>query len=326
MQVILFGVGPLALGFLLDLCLGDPPWLYHPVRAMGALIEFLEKWLRRLQPNTPSGLQMAGVQLTLFSVILTLAAYLGLLALASLLGDAFSFVLQTFLCYQLLAVRDLRAHSLRVYKRLRAQDLPGARKALAMIVGRDTEELEEDGVIRAAVETVAENTGDGVVAPLFFMALGGPVLGAVYKMINTLDSMVGYKNERYLHLGRASAKADDAAGWLPSRLAALCMMGAAGVCDLDWKQALAVWKRDRRAHQSPNSGQTEAACAGALGIRLGGPSSYEGQLVEKPWIGDGDRPPERDDILAANNLMLFTAIIALFLCCILRVLVLALLF
>ncbi len=322
MDIIVFGIGPLLLGFLLDLLLGDPRWLPHPVRAMGAFIRALEKRLRRGGPHTPAALRAAGYRLVFFCAAAAFAAYAAALALAAAMGGAFRFAVEAFLVYQLLAARDLRAHAYRVYKKLRTGDIAGARAALSLIVGRDTAALEEPDILRAAVETVAENTADGIVAPLFYLALGGPALGAVYKMINTLDSMVGYKNARYIDFGRGAAKLDDAACLLPSRMAALAMIGAAGVCNLDMGGALRVWRRDRRAHPSPNSGQTEAACAGALGIGLGGASTYGGVNIAKPAIGDSLRPPARTDILAANNLSLATGMIALAVCAALRLLLL----
>ena len=173
-----------------------------------------------------------------------------------------------------------------------------------MIVGRDTANLDRNGIIRAAVETVAENTADGSIAPLFYIMLGGPLLGLVYKMINTMDSMVGYRNSHYLHFGRAAARLDDVANFIPSRLAALLIVAASALCRLDTKQSWRIFRRDRRNHLSPNSAQTEAAVAGALGIRLAGPSKYGGTVVDKPYIGDATRPIEADDIMRANLLMI----------------------
>ena len=172
-----------------------------------------------------------------------------------------------------------------------------------MIVGRDTERLTEEGIIRAAVETVAENASDGVIAPLCYIALGGPVLGFLYKGINTMDSMVGYHNEKYEYFGRAAARLDDAANFIPSRFSALLMVGAAFVLRMDWRNGWRIFLRDRRNHKSPNSAQTEAACAGILGVRLAGDAWYFGKLVKKPYIGDDSRPVEAEDIVRANRLM-----------------------
>jgi adenosylcobinamide-phosphate synthase len=217
--------------------------------------------------------------------------------------------LEVILAWQLIAVKDLRGESMAVYRCLAADDLEGARRRVARIVGRDTGGLDREGIIRAAVETVAENTGDGVASPLFYLMLGGAVPGCAYKAVNTLDSMVGYKNQRYLDFGRTAAKLDDALNFIPSRLCALCMIGASFMLSLDGRGALRVWRRDRRNHASPNSAQTEAVCAGALGIRLAGPLVYGGVLEDKPYIGDDRRPVRADDIILANRLLYTTAVL-----------------
>ena len=192
---------------------------------------------------------------------------------------------------------------MRVYERLKQGDLTGARQAVSRIVGRDTEALTAEEVAKAAVETVAENFSDGVAAPLFYMLLGGAPLALAYKAVNTMDSMVGYKNERYLYFGRAAAKLDDAANWVPSRLAALCWIGSAFLTGQDGRGAWRIWRRDRRRHASPNSAQTESACAGALGVQLAGPASYFGKAVDKPAIGDPGRTVEPEDIARANRML-----------------------
>jgi adenosylcobinamide-phosphate synthase len=219
------------------------------------------------------------------------------------------FVLETLLCCQLVAVKDLKTESMAVHKRLAANDLAGARRAVSRIVGRDTEDLDSEGIIRAAVETVAENTSDGVASPLFYLTLGGAALGCLYKAVNTMDSMVGHKSERYLYFGRAAAVLDDILNFLPSRICALAMIAAAAPLRFDPSGALRIFRRDRRKHASPNSAQTEAACAGALGIRLAGPSRYGGEPEDKPYIGDDTRPVEADDIIRANRLLYGTAIL-----------------
>ena len=210
---------------------------------------------------------------------------------------------QMFWCAQALAAKGLVQESRNVYKELQKQDLPAARKAVARIVGRDTQNLTAEGVTKAAVETVAENASDGVIAPLLYMLLGGAPLALCYKAVNTMDSMVGYKNERYLYFGRAAAKLDDAANYLPARMAALLLAGAAALTGQDARGALRIWRRDRRSHASPNSAQTEAVMAGALGVQLAGPASYFGKLYEKPTIGDALRPVEPGDILRANRML-----------------------
>jgi adenosylcobinamide-phosphate synthase len=220
-----------------------------------------------------------------------------------------AFLFETFIIYQLIAVKDLRSESMAVYCRLEVGDLEGARKRVARIVGRDTAVLDAKGVARAAVETVAENTGDGVASPLFYILFGGAVLGCCYKAANTLDSMVGYKNERYLNFGRAAAKLDDALNFIPSRLCALFMIAASFLLSLNWRGAFRIWRRDRLNHASPNSAQTESVCAGALGLRLAGPLQYEGKLEEKPFIGDDIKTIENKDIVRANRLLYATAVI-----------------
>lgn len=198
------------------------------------------------------------------------------------------------------------------------KDIGRARKAVSMIVGRDTGGLDEAGVTRAAVETVAENASDGVVAPLFYIMLGGATLGCLYKAANTLDSMVGYRNERYIDFGRFAAKLDDVLNFIPSRLCALLMIGAARLCRMDAKNALRVWKRDRFKHASPNSAQTEAVMAGALRVRLAGNAYYFGRLYEKPYIGDDLRPIEAGDIRRSHSLLYVTAALMLLLALIIR--------
>lgn len=319
MTAVLWQGGALLLGFVLDLILGDPPWLYHPVRAMGALIGYLEQGLRRVYPSTPAGLRRAGRQMAILGVSITALIFWSILYLASLLGPAVAFLIHAFLAYQMLATRDLYNHSIRIFRRLESGNLPGSRHALSHIVGRDTQSLNEAGIVRATVESVSENTADGVVAPLFYLALGGPVLGAVYKMINTMDSMVGYQNSRYQDFGRFAARLDDVANWIPARLAAFSMILAAACCKLDAKGALQIWRRDRTAHASPNSAQAESVCAGALGIQLGGDSHYGGLVVKKPTIGDDSRSPQSQDIEAANTLMLCTSFLSFLLCLLLRI-------
>ncbi len=306
-----------ALGFVLDLMLGDPHGLPHPVRLIGALIALLEKKLLGVPARgTRRGQFRRGV----WMAALVAAAATGTAALllggAYLLHPAAGVAAEAVMTYYLLAARSLKEESMAVYCRLREGDLPGARTAVSMIVGRDTQCLDSQGVIKAAVETVAENTSDGVIAPMLYTAFGGPVLGFLYKAVNTMDSMVGYQNERYLYFGRAAARLDDGLNYLPARVSAWLMIGAAflGGKDFSGPGAYRIWKRDKRNHKSPNSAQTEAVCAGALGIRLAGDASYAGRRVEKPFIGDALRPPEASDIPRANRLMLFTAWMGELLC------------
>ena len=225
-------------------------------------------------------------------------------------------MIESIMTYQILAARCLQVESGKVWKQLKAGDLQAARTAVSMIVGRDTENLTEEGVAKAAIETVGENTSDGVIAPMLYTAFGGPVLGFLYKAINTMDSMVGYKNEKYLYFGRAAAKLDDVVNYLPSRISALLMIGTAFLSGGEYhgRQAWQIWRRDSRKHASPNSAQTESVCAGALGIQLAGDASYFGKVVKKPYIGDPVRPVEYEDIRRANHLMNRTAWICEVLC------------
>lgn len=300
------------LGFLLDLLVGDPHWLYHPIRLVGHLISGLEKLLRRIFPRTEKGELTAGVFLLLLTAGITTVAAWGLLLLAGQIHPYVRFVLETIMCYQLLATKSLKDETMKVYDALKEGDLEKSRYAVSMVVGRDTAVLDDIGVTKAAVETVAENTSDGIIAPLFFMVIGGAPLGFFYKAVNTMDSMVGYKNEKYLYFGRAAAKFDDVVNYIPARLSAVLMTAAAFFCGMDGKNAWRIYKRDRYNHSSPNSAHTEAVTAGALHIQLAGNAYYFGKLYEKPTLGDADRPVEYEDIPRANRLLYGTAILALF--------------
>lgn len=271
---------------VLDLILGDPRALPHPVVAIGKLISFLEPRLRSAFQSE----RLAGVVLLVTTVGTTYGAAALLIALAYLVAPDAGLVVSIYLAWVSLAARSLHVESSKVAHALERDDLPGARLALSYIVGRETEDLAEPDVVRGAVETVAENTGDGVIAPLCYLMLGGPALALAYKAVNTLDSMVGYKNERYLHLGWASARFDDLANYLPARLTGVLIVLAAPLCALDAGNAWRIMRRDSRQHSSPNSGFPEAAAAGALGVQLGGANRYFGKLVEKPTIGDAAQP------------------------------------
>ena len=239
--------------------------------------------------------------------LLTSLVCLGAARLSPWLGLA----VQMFWCGQALAAKGLAQESTNVYRELVRPDLPAARKAVSRIVGRDTQDLTAEGVTKAAVETVAENASDGVIAPLLYMLIGGAPLALTYKAINTMDSMLGYKNEKYLYFGRAAAKLDDAANYLPSRIAGLLWCAAAAWTGNDAKGAFRIWRRDRRNHASPNSAQTESACAGALGVQLAGPAYYFGEYYAKPTIGDAKRPIEPEDIRRANRMMYAESLLAL---------------
>ena len=278
-------------GFLLDALFGDPAWLPHPVVLMGRCISALEKHLRTALPKTPRG-ELAGGAAVAAVLPLGTLAVTGLACWAAAkLHPALGLALQMLWCGQALAAKGLAQESRNVYKELARGDLPAARRAVARIVGRDTQNLTAAGVTRAAVETVAENASDGVIAPLLYMLLGGAPLALTYKAINTMDSMLGYKNEKYLYFGRCAAKLDDAANWLPSRLAALLWVAAAAL--------------------TGNSAQTESACAGALGVQLAGPAYYFGEYYDKPTIGDPLREIEPRDILRANRMMYAESLLAL---------------
>lgn len=303
----------LLLGFFIDLLLGDPRWLYHPVRIIGNGISFFEKHLRNLFPKTEKGERKAGLALVILICLLSGLIPFVILYIGYQIHTILGIVIESFFCYQMLAVKSLKQESMKVYKELKKGDLEGARHAVSMIVGRDTKALDEKGITKAAVETVAENTSDGIIAPLFYMAIGGPVLMFVYKGINTMDSMVGYKNEKYINFGRYAAKLDDIINYIPARISAWLMIAAAYLEGLDGKNAKKVFLRDRYNHASPNSAQTEAVMAGALNVQLAGNAYYFGKLYEKPTIGDPIRPVEVQDISRANRLMLCCDLLCLML-------------
>ena len=298
-------------GFLLDCLLGDPAGLPHPVCLIGRCIAFFDRTLReRFSRTERAGVAAGGVMAALV-VLLSAAVPLGILLLCRQVSPWLYFAVCCVMNWQILAARCLQTEAEKVCACLTRGDLPAARRQVGMLVGRDTEDLTADQVARAAVETVAENTSDGVVAPLFWTVLGGPAAGFAYKAVNTMDSMVGYKNEKYLWFGRCPARLDDAANFIPARLSALGMIAAAALTGFDGKNAARIWRRDRRKHESPNSAQTESACAGALHIRLGGSASYFGRLHDKPFLGDADRPIEPEDIRRSCRLLYGTSVLCL---------------
>lgn len=303
----------LVIGFALDLLFGDPKGLPHIISGMGRLITVLERCLRSAMPQTPKGERRGGAILAVLVPIFSSGTVWGLLYLCMLAHPLLGLAAESLICWQCLALRSLQAHSMAVYKELEKGDLTAARSAVGMIVGRDTAQLDDAGITRAAVETVAENTSDGVIAPLLFLAVAAP-LGVMYKAINTMDSMVGYKNEKYLHFGRAAAKLDDAVNFIPARISALLMIVSAYLFGQDGANAWRICRRDRRNHASPNSAYTEAACAGALHIQLGGDAYYFGRLVHKPTIGDNDRRIEHADIRRAGRLLYGASCLCFLLC------------
>ena len=308
---MLMSLAACAAGLLLDLLFGDPGWLYHPVRLIGNWISWAERQLRKV---CGSHLMAAGGVLWVMTALMAFLIPFALLALAGWLHPALRFLLETFWCFQILAARSLSSESRKVYEKLKESDLPGARRAVSMIVGRDTEKLTEEGVTKAAVETVAENTSDGVTAPLIYMMIGGAPLGFLYKAVNTMDSMLGYKNDRYLYFGRIPAKMDDIFNYIPARITGLLMTAAAFLTGLDGKNAWKIYRRDRRKHASPNAAQTESVCAGALGVQLAGDAVYFGKVYKKEFIGDALRRIEPEDIQRTRRLMYAAELLTFLLC------------
>ena len=306
MEVIIYSAAALFLGFLLDTVVGDPQGWYHPVMAIGWLIEHMERFLRRMFPQSAAGERLAGVVLAaVIPAVFTMGSGAALFVCYRI-HPAVGILAEALMCGSLLAAKSLKTESLQVAKELEEEGLEAAREAVSMIVGRDTDRLDEPGVIKAAVETVAENTSDGVIAPLLFMACFGGAGGFFYKSVNTMDSMVGYQNDAYQYFGTAAAKLDDLVNFIPARVSALMMVAACALCCMNPREAWRIFRRDRKKHASPNSAQTEAVMAGALGIRLAGDAWYFGKKKEKPFIGDNLRPVEREDIARSNRLMYYT--------------------
>ena len=315
-------------GFVLDLLIGDPHFIPHPVRLIGSLISSLDKRL-----NCDAGYNSSEKKLNLikykrgmllaFTVIFATFAMSVIIIVAAYSINLYAGVIaEAVMTWQILATKCLRVESMRVYDALKTDGVDAGRRAVSMIVGRDTSVLDAAGVTRAAVETIAENTSDGVIAPMLYTAIGGPVLGFVYKAVNTMDSMLGYKNDKYMYFGRFAARLDDVVNFIPARISAYLMIAAAfiGGRQFDGRNAYRIFKRDRFNHASPNSAQTESVCAGALRVQLAGDAVYFGKLVKKKYIGDGLREIEYEDIKRANRLMYITA----FLCELLSVAVMSL--
>ena len=315
-------------GFVLDLLIGDPHFIPHPVRLIGSFISFLDKRL-----NCDAGYNISEKKLNLikykrgmilaFTVIFATFAISVIIIVAAYSINLYAGVIaEAVMTWQILATKCLRVESMRVYDALRTDGVDAGRRAVSMIVGRDTSVLDAAGVTRAAVETIAENTSDGVIAPMLYTAIGGPVLGFVYKAVNTMDSMLGYKNDKYMYFGRFAARLDDVVNFIPARISAYLMIAASfiGGRQFDGRNAYRIFKRDRFNHASPNSAQTESVCAGALRVQLAGDAVYFGMLVKKKYIGDGLREIEYEDIKRANRLMYITA----FLCELLSVAVMSL--
>lgn len=299
------------IGFLADLAVGDPHSLPHPVSLIGKLISTAEKALRGLFPKSPSGERAAGAVLWLFVCAVSFFVPYFVLFLCRSVSIYLSVAAEGIMCWQILAARSLHDESMKVYSALASDDVPLARRAVSMIVGRDTSALDKDGVARAAVETVAENTADGVISPLFFLVLGGAPLGFLYKAVNTMDSMLGYTDEPYKNIGLVPARADDVFNFIPARLSALLMLCGGALLKMDIKNGLRIFRRDRYRHASPNSAQCESVCAGLLGVRLGGDAVYHGVVHKKPYIGDPLRGIEADDIPRACRLMYAAELLAI---------------
>ena len=301
----------LCIGFCIDLIVGDPHGFPHPVVVIGRLISLLERLFRRLLPKTKGGEIAAGACIWVLTVLISAGLPAALLYGAQKLSVWLRLALESVMCWQILATKSLRDESMKVFSALRGGTLDEARQAVSMIVGRDTAQLDEKGVARAAVETVAENTSDGVIAPLLFLALGGAPLGFFYKAVNTMDSMLGYVEMPYKNIGLIPAKLDDVFNFIPARLSAFLMLAAGALLRLDVKNGWHIFRRDRYRHASPNSAQTESVCAGLLGLRLAGDAWYHGVLHRKAFIGDAVREIETDDIPRACRLMTVTALLAL---------------
>ena len=304
----------LLIGFGIDLLIGDPHSIPHPVVGIGKLISFLEKGLRQMFPKTDGGEIAAGGVLWVLVVVICTALPAGILYLCHRISPWLRLTGESIMCWQILATKALKDESMKVYTALESGDLEKSRHAVSMIVGRHTARLDDAGVTRAAVETVAENTSDGVVAPMLFLALGGAPLGFFYKAVNTMDSMLGYVEPPYKNIGLVPAKMDDLANFIPSRLSALLMIAAGFLLGLDGKNGWRIFRRDRFNHASPNSAQTESVCAGLLGVRLAGDAWYHGVLHRKQYIGDGNREITHRDIPLTCRLMYLTALLTLLLC------------
>lgn len=311
---LLIHVIAFAVGYMLDSLIGDPHNMPHPVRAIGALIGILDDTFNK--GNKKSG-GVITVVLTLLAAVLVSG---GLLVLFYSIHPVAGGIYEAVVTFYVLSAKSLESESMQVYDSLSNGRLQLAKDAVGQIVGRDTDVLDENGVARACVETVAENTSDGVVAPMLAAALFGPVGAIFYKAVNTMDSMIGYHSEKYEEFGKCAAKLDDVVNFLPSRIAAVFMVAATFILSIGDKgvysaaKAFEIWRRDNRKHKSPNSAQTESVCAGALGIRLGGPAYYFGELVEKPYIGDDTREIEAVDIERANELMITTSFLCFVVC------------
>ena len=298
-------------GFILDLIFGDPHWLPHPICLIGNMIGFIERHLRPLLAPNKTALLVGGALMVVIVTVTSFVVPLAILLAAAMVSPWLAFALEAIMYYQIFATKCLRDESMKVYDALHKNDLADARVKLSWIVGRDTKNLDEEEITKGAVETVAENTADGIIAPMLYMFLGGAPLAFLFKSINTMDSMVGYKNDKFLYFGRCAAKLDDLANLIPARITGLVMIAAAYCLGLNGAGAWKIFWRDRYNHLSPNSAMTESVTAGALNIQLGGDHYYFGKLVHKDTIGDDIRPVCAEDIVQANRLLYMTAVLCL---------------
>lgn len=309
---------PLILGFIIDFFLGDPYNMPHPIRLIGTMIIKLEKKLRRSDSDNE---RLRGIILAVIVLAASTIVPLVVLIISYGINKWLGIAVESVLCYYLIAAKCLKNESMKVFYAISAKDTEKARRSVSMIVGRDTACLDESGIIKAAVETVAENSSDGVTAPIFYMTFFGAIGGFFYKAANTMDSMIGYKNEKYLNFGRFAARLDDVLNFISSRLTAVLMILSAYILRFNGRGAYKIWRRDRLNHASPNSAQTESVCAGALNVMLAGDAYYFGKLCKKKTIGDDIRPIENEDIRRSNSLMYCTAILMLIVSSVVRAII-----
>lgn len=312
----------LIIGFVIDLLLGDPHSLTHPVVLIGKLIDGVEKLVRKLFPKTVKGENWAGGVLWVIVVTVSTAVPLGILWICHMVSPWLRLAVESIMCWQILATKSLRDESMKVYDALETGDIQVSRKAVSMIVGRDTAELSDAAVTRATVETVAENTADGIVAPLLFLAIGGAPFGFFYKAVNTMDSMLGYVEMPYKNIGLVPAKMDDVMNFIPARLSAFLMLAAGALLGMDVKNGWKIFKRDRFNHASPNSAQTESVCAGLMDLQLAGDAWYHGVLHKKKFIGDPIREITHEDIPGSCRLLYASAVLTLAVCAGIKLLIL----
>lgn len=315
-MLIIYQTIAILIGYIIDQIIGDPHGFPHIVIQFGKTISFFENHLYGMTNK-----RVAGLLLVIFTLVTCTGVPAVILTIAWHISPALYLIIESIICWQLLAVKSLRVESFKVYDELEHGTLESSRNAIHMIVGRDPDALDKTGIIKAAIETVAENTSDGVAAPLFYMAIGGSLGGCFYKVVNTMDSMIGYRNDKYIDFGRAAAKLDDLLNYIPSRVCAIYMIAAAKINCLDASRAYKVWKRDRRKHASPNAGQTESVMAGALGIQLAGDAKYFGKIIKKPCLGDNLRPVMSSDILSSHKILNTTALLIIITILILRILI-----